>query len=161
MALELGLIRKVFNWYGPRKTLPKFGGDISNKVVKTAQWTFTYSDLPINGISSLEYQIPANATIVSARLQIITAFTSTSTTTDLTVGLRQADGTVINDTGLITATAANQTNIGTVGKLIIGDGALVGTTIGTVQGELYIAPTVADLLTGKARLIVEYLNKGL
>lgn len=161
MAIEQGLVRKVTNWYGPRKTLQNRGGDIPNKVVKTAQWTFTYEDLPINGLDNLEYQIPANSTIVSAKLQIITAFTSTSTTTDLTVGLKGADGTTMDDDGLIAATEGTQTAIGTAGNLVIGAGALIGKNSGTIAGELVVAPTVNDLLTGKARLIVEYLNKGL
>jgi hypothetical protein len=93
---------------------------------------------------------------LNARLEIITAFTSTSTTTDLTVGLEQADGTDIDLDGLVTAANATQDTIGAVG-LITGSGALVGASIGAAAGEVVVTPSVADLLTGEARLVVQYL----
>lgn len=165
MGMENQAIRNVLNHFGPRKINSKYGAETDNSVIKTVSWIFDYNDLPDASTNGLDYQIPANATIISAKLQIITPFTSTSTTTDLTVGLQKADGTQIDDDGLITAVHASQTAIAVAGAIIDGAsgtaGALVGKSIGTADGELVVTPTVADLTAGKARLIVEYIKQGM
>jgi hypothetical protein len=159
MGFEIDGKRGVANYYGVRTTNGKFGGQQSTKegVVKSAIWDFDYNDLPNYGSGALHFQIPANATIVSATLYVDVAFTSTSTTTDLDVGLYTAAGVAIDADGLITAANATQTAIGTAGNVVTGSGALVGKTIGTTAGELVVAPTVADLLTGAGRIVVEYV----
>ena len=159
MTIELAPIRGVANHYGTRTTKNKYGGQESTKmgVVKSAEWHFTYDDLPAALNSNLPQVIPANASIVSATMYVDEAFTSTSTTTDLTVGLEEKDGTDIDVNGLIEADEATQTAIGTAGNVINGAGALVGTTIGTEAGQLIVAASVDDLLTGKARVVVEYV----
>lgn len=158
MGFESMAVRGVNNHYGPRTTNSKFGGDLtSDGLIKQAVWQFSYNDLPAGATNNMGQVIPANAKIISAYMEIITAFTSTSTTTDLTVGLEQADGTDIDVDGLLTAVNADQTAIGTAKKLIVGTGALVGATIGTAAGELCVIPSVADLLTGEARVVVEYM----
>lgn len=160
MGFESMAVRGVNNHYGPRKTNSKFGGDLTTDgIKKQAIWQFLYNDLPDASTSNMEQVIPANAKIVSAYLEILTAFTSTSTTTDLTVGLQTSAGTAIDDDGLITAVNASQTTIAAAG-LIVGTGALVGATIGTSAGELTVAASAADLLTGEARVIVEYILVG-
>lgn len=165
MSFELDSKRGVFNHYGQRVTNQKFGGTGSDEVIQYAIWSFNYNDLPAGGTSNLQMSIPANARIISSVLEIITAFTSTSTTTDLTVGLEQANGTDINLSGLITAAQATQTTIATAGNII--DGAsgtpagLINVTIGAAAGELIVTPSAADLLTGRARLIVGYIKAGL
>ena len=68
--------------YGPRSTGGKFGAVISQDgVVKQAVWDFTYNDLP-DGSSTdslgISHIIPANSTILSAKLIVDTAFASTS-----------------------------------------------------------------------------------
>lgn len=165
MGFENQAIRGVLNHFGPRSINQKFGGDIPNAVIKTVVWTFDYNALPDASTNGLEYVIPANSTILSAKLQIITAFASTSTTTDLTVGLQKADGTAIDDDGLITALQATQTTIAVAGAIIDGASgtaaALIGKTIGTTDGELVVTPSVADLTAGKARMIVEYIKQGM
>ena len=162
MGFETTAVRGVLEHYGPRKTNQTFGGRMSwDNQKKTARWTFDYNDLPDAALHNLGLSIPAGSTILTARLRIITAFTSTSTTTDLTIGLQQADGTEIDNDGLITAAQATQTTIAVAGSII--DGAsgtpanLIGKTIGAAAGELTVAPSVADLLTGRAEVIVEYL----
>jgi hypothetical protein len=151
--------------YGVRTVDSSFGGRIDDDVVKTVQWTFSYDDLPTGSTSNMEYSIPANATILSAKMQIIDAFTSTSTTTDLLVGLVTKAGVEIDYDGFITAAQATQTTIAVVNSIIDGasgtPGALIGTTIGTTAGELSVTASAADLLTGKARLIVRYITRGL
>lgn len=165
MSFENQAIRGVYNHYGPRKIEQKFGGETDNSVIKTVSWIFDYDNLPDASTNGLDYQIPANATIVSAKLQIITPFTSTSTTTDLAVGLQKADGTAIDDDGLITALQATQTAIAVAGAIVDGasgtPAALVGKSIGTSDGELVVIPTVADLTAGKARMIIEYIKQGM
>tara|TARA_R110000823_G_scaffold5450_2_gene21463 strand:+ start:274 stop:762 length:489 start_codon:yes stop_codon:yes gene_type:complete len=158
MTIELAPIRGVANHYGTRTTRNKYGGQESTKmgVVKSAEWHFTYDDLPAALNSNLPQVIPANASIVSATLYVDEAFTSTSTTTDLTVGLEQKDGTDIDIDGLLTAANATQTTIGTAGNVIAGTGALVGVSVGANPGQLIVDSSADDLLTGKARCVVEF-----
>ena len=156
MGLEQNAKRLTVTSYGPRKTITKISGVNDNNWRRIATWTFNYDDLPAPGTYNLQHVIPAGSSIISAKLRIITAFTSTSTTTDLTINLQQADGTVIDNSGLVSATDATQTTIGTAGNVITGTGTLVGKTIGAANGELVVAPTVADLLTGRAEVVVEY-----
>lgn len=168
MAFEKNLIRNVFNHYGPRKVDQHFGGQQNNEVVKRIAWTFDYTMIGtlagtdvVGSTQSLEYSIPANSTILTAGLQIITAWVSTSTTSDLTIGLEQADGTDIDLDGLLTAVNASETTLAVVGSYITGTGALVGKTIGAAAGELIVTPSVDDFTAGKARLFVEYITAGL
>lgn len=162
MSLETQAIRGVSKQFGVRTTDMSQGGRIDgDSLIQTAIWDFNYNDLPAGGTTNQEHSIPANSVILSARLRIITAFTSTSTTTDLTIGLEQADGTDIDLDGLITAAQATQTTIAVAPSVINGasgtPAALINATIGTVAGELVVTPSVADLLTGRAQVIVEYL----
>lgn len=167
MSFENSAGLGVLTHYGPRTTLGKFGAEQNSKdIIKKALWDFTYSDLP-DGASdalSLNYIIPANSTIVSAKLIIDTAFTSTSTTTDLVIGLyRATDGTTAIDAdGLITAAQATETTIAIAGAIIDGASGTPGALIGrvsdtTYDGVLVVAPTAADLLTGTGRIVVEYI----
>ncbi len=164
MALENTAGLGVQKHYGPRTTNQKFGGQVPDDLVKYAAWTFSYNDLPDAASDKLGLSIPAYAKILSAKLEILTAFTSTSTTTDLTVGLQTSGGTEIDNDGLITAAQATQTTIATRGNFIDGasgtPAALIGASIGATAGELVVTPSVADLLTGKARVIVSYIVEG-
>lgn len=162
MTFETDTIRGVVDHYGVRETDQKFGGRVSwNDLKKTAIWTFDYDDLPDAHAHNLDQVIPAGSTILSAKMRIVTAFTSTSATTDLTVGLQESDGTEIDNDGLITAAQATQTTIGTAGNIIDGSsgtaGALLNVSIGSANGELVVTPSVDDLTAGRAEVIVEYL----
>jgi hypothetical protein len=164
MALETQLIRGVTKNYGARETTGKYGSNHTRlDNIKLAKWVFDYDELPTNDSTNMGLSIPANSTIISAKLRIITAFTSTSTTTDLTVGLRTASASSedIDDDGLITAAQATQTTIAVVNSIIDGSSgtpaALIGKTIGTSAGELYVVGSVDDLLTGRAEMLVEYV----
>lgn len=163
MGIETMLKRSTTQHFGPRKTTGRYGAKSINTTGRreTARWVFNYDSLPDADSHNLDLVIPANSTIISAKLNIITAFTSTSTTTDLTVGLQKSDGTEIDNDGLITAAQATQTTIAVANSVIDGasgtPGALIGTTIGTSDGELVVTSTAADLLTGRAEMIVEYL----
>ena len=164
MAFEKDTQRGVLNSYGVRTTTGKFGAEdaAEHGIIRSATWDFAYNDLPSGSSANLSlcHKIPANSTIVRARLFIDSAFTSTSALTDLTVGLyRATDGTTaINATGLITATDATETTIGTAGNVITGTGALVGKlSDATYDGVLVVAPTTADLTAGTGRIVVEYV----
>lgn len=161
MPLEILPKRGVVAHFGQRKTNAKYGGDVSANFKRTAIWVFKFDDLPTYGTTNIEKVIPANSTIVSAKLRILEAFTSTSTTTDLSVGLRTKAGVEIDDDGFITTAQATQTTIAVVNSIIDGAsgtaGALINKTVGATDGELYVVPTVADLLTGRAEMIVEYI----
>lgn len=160
MSFESAPVRGVTVHYGTREINEKFGGSYGTKdAYKRAEWTFDYNDLPAGGDGgNLAQAIPAGATIVSAKMYIVTGFTSTSTTTDLTVGLETDAGVAIDADGLITAVEATQTAIATAGNEITGAGALVGVSVGADAGELVVAPTVNDLTAGKARVVVEYVE---
>lgn len=159
MGFEIDSKRGVSAHYGPRSQNGKFGGQQNYEVgvVKSAIWDFVYSDLPSYGSNGLQFSIPAGASILSAILVVDVAFTSTSGTTDLDVGLYTSAGVEIDANGLITATEATQTAIGTAGNVVTGAGALIGKTIGATAGELKVTPTVADLTAGKGRIIVEFI----
>lgn len=151
----------VLNYYGPRDIEQKFGGRTDDDLYKVAAWTFSYDDLPAGATNKLGMSIPAYSKIISAHLEILEGFTSSSTTTDLAIGLEQANGTDIALDGLVTAAQATETVIATRGNFVVGAGALVGASIGANAGELVVTPTVADLTAGKARVVVKYLPEGL
>jgi len=158
MGFETDSKRSVQNHYGPRVVNNKFGGSLpSNGIVKSIMWDFAFDELPVGSSSNLEASIPAGSTIVSAKMYIDTAFTSTSTTTDLLIGLEQSGLTDIDADGLITAANATQATIAVLNSVITGTGDLVGTTIGAAAGELLVAGSDTDLLTGQARVVVEYV----
>lgn len=159
MPFELDTRRGVFNSYGIRTTNGKYGSQqgTKNGVIKSAIWDFVWNDLPSAGTSTLHAVIPAGATIVSARLLVDVAFTSSGSATDLTVGLQQANGTEIDNDGLLTAANAVDTAIAVAGNVITGTGALVGKTIGANAGELVVLASDANLTGGKGRVVVEYV----
>ena len=162
MTLDVQAVRSVSKQFGPRQTDMKYGGRVDeDSLFHTAVWDFNYDSLPAAGTNNQQHVIPANSVIVEAYLRIITAFTSTSTTTDLTVGLEQADGTDIDLDGLITAAQATQTTIAVAPSLIKGSSgtpaALINVGIGSAAGELIVTPSAADLTAGRAQVIVTYL----
>lgn len=161
MGFSAASTRGVTVHYGPRSTNMKYGSvNDSDGVIKEAVYTFTYDQLPNYGSGNMEFSIPAYAKIISSRFEVLTAFTSTSTTTDLDVGFYTSAGVAIDADGLHTAAQLTQTAIATRGNFYLGAGALIGTSIGANAGELVVTPTVADLLTGKARIVVQYMLEG-
>jgi len=158
MGIETAAKRGVAVHYGPRTTEGKYGRQgVEDGRTKSCEWTFDFDDLPAGYDGNLGATIPANASIVSATLEILTPFTSTSTTSDLNIGLEEGDATAIDVDGLIAAAEATQATIAVDGALIAGAGALVGFTIGAEVGQLVVLPSVDDLTAGKGRVIVEYI----
>lgn len=80
--------------------------------------------------------------------------------TDFTVGTYTETGSAISATGLVSATEGVIANLGTVGEIIIGNGALVGDTSGTVgiTANSWIAVTTNGTFSaGKLKLLIEYV----
>lgn len=145
----------VLNHYGPRVTDQSFGGH-QNTVnhVKTAVWQFTYDNLPDGATDNLALSIPANSTIVSAKLRVVTAFAGG---TSYAVGLETSADGVIDADGLLTDANLPLASLTPAGKLLTGTGALVGTTIGASAGELTVTAT-GTFTAGEAQVIVEYIT---
>lgn len=161
MGLETTAIRGVTAHYGKRETSKQYGGEFSIEgPIRTIDYVFDYNELPNYGSNNQQIVIPAYAKVISSYFEVLEAFTSTSTTTDLDVGLYTSAGVAIDADGLHTAAQLTQTAIATRGNFYTGAGALVGVSIGATAGEVVVTPTVADLLTGKARLIIKYITEG-
>lgn len=161
MALENSSGRGVLSHYGPRSVDESHGGETAGEdgVSRVVEYLFDYDDLPAYGATNLEHVIPAGARITKATFDVLVAFTSTSTTTDLTVGLWQDDnGGTYDADGLLTAAQLTQTVIATLVRTT-GTGAVVNGVPLTEACQVYVTPSVDDLLTGKARLTVEYTMK--
>jgi hypothetical protein len=159
MSLEKGLLRGVMKQYGVRTTDMKYGARIDDDLIKTAVWEFDYNDLPTYGTTNLEHVIPAGSSIIDCRFRIITAFASTSTTTDIDIGLYTSAGVAIDADGLVTVAEATQATIAVAGAVITGAGALIGKlTHASSDGELVVTPNVNDLTAGRGQVILRYVT---
>ena len=158
MSLENSAGRGVLAHYGPRATDEAYGGSLSgeNGYNRVVEYEFDFDNLPAYNATSLAHVIPAGARITGASFEVITAFTSTSTTTDLSVGLWQDDnGATYDEDGLLTAAQLTQTVIATLVRTI-GTGAVINDVPLTEACQVYVTPSVDDLLTGRARIVVSY-----
>jgi hypothetical protein len=116
-------------------------------VTKTAEWDFTFDNLPEVLDSNLPQVIPAKASIIDATLFVDDTWTGA---TAFNVGLSKKDGTVVDADGLIAA--ADGKNEGDVN---VGEGALVGGSVGADPVQLTVAVT-GTATAGKARVVVQY-----
>jgi len=171
MALENTSGRSVLTNYGTRPTDTQYGGETAGEsgILRVAEFVFDYDELPgynaadataptVN-TTSLAQVIPAGAIITSASFEVITAFTSTSTTSDLLVGIMDDDGgTTISDLdGLFTAAELTQTVIAVAGgRTVSAAGAVLNTRLAEAV-QISVSPNVDDLLTGRAKLTVAYI----
>lgn len=144
----------VRNHYGPREIVEKFGGEVSTSgLTKEAEWVFDYDDLPVYGTGGeMEVTLPAGAFIVSAKIEVLTAFAGAGTET-YNLGLNSDASTAIDADGIDAAVAIGAL---TAGAWIDCDGALVGASIGAAAGQLVVVASAGTVTAGKARLIVEY-----
>lgn len=157
-----GGVRKT---YGPLLSPATNPEPVVSKEVMTGnvvqiELNYVFNNLPTASnppaADALRHVIPAGALILNARRYVSTDFNSTSGTTVVDVGLyKVADGTALDADGLIDSSVA-------------ADGSNVGWEVGTVASPLnttgvseaayiVVTPSVADLLAGKARVIVEYI----
>ena len=161
MSLENTSGRSVLANYGTRNTETQYGGDLAgeNGKLHTVEYVFDYDELPAYNATSLAKVIPAGARITEAAFDVITAFVSASTLTDLDVGLWQDDnGATYDADGLLTAAQLTQTVIGTLVRTL-GTGAVVNGVPLTEACQVYITPTTDDLTAGRARLTVSYYEQ--
>jgi len=117
---------------------------------KVAEYVFSYDDLPapVDSTGTRQLIIPANSGIRGVELKVSEAFTGA---TSLSAGLQQADGTEIDNDGLIAA----ETTL-TAGSYSVGAGALVGASTGAADGQVVV--TLAGTATaGVATITVDYL----
>ena len=139
--------------YGARVTDKKYGGTLTGRNGSNrATWVFDYDDLPVNGTNNMYAEIPANAYITEATIRVLTAMTGSVGT--LTIGLEEADGTVIDVDGIDVAIAQGTLTLGTV---IVCDGALAdGTaTIGANAGQLLVT-TGGTVTAGRFEVTINY-----
>lgn len=151
-----GSTRRAATHYGRRvdESQAMSEHNVSQNVYKQ-EVTFKYNDLPTAQLDELNQRIVAGARVLSMVLKVHEAFTSTSTTTTMTIGLQQPDGTEIDNDGLLTATAVDANF--TAGAYVDGAGALVGAASGLANDGIVVCiQSVDDLLTGEATLVVEY-----
>lgn len=157
MALEKMEVRDVLNHYGPRTIDQSKGGIMpGDGYTRHLTYTFTYDNLPSEGETNLEMQIPAYAKIVGAYLEILEGFAGDGSDT-IDIGLNESDGTEIDEDGLFAAVAEG--DIDSRGDYVEGDGDLVGASIGSEAGEVVVTGP-SSLTAGKARLVVEFVPEG-
>lgn len=120
---------------------------------RTLVLTFSFDDLPVNGLDEANLSIPANAYIDTATLRVITAFAGG---TSYDIGLTEPDGTTIDDDGIDVAIAL--TAMDAVGETVLMDGALVQNLagIGSAKGQVDIVAT-GTYTAGKAEITIVYM----
>ena len=98
-----GSSRRAATHYGTREIedkLPsKYAGANGKGIL---DYTFSYEDLPVEGLDEAILRLPANARIFRATLRIHTAFAGG---TSYNFGLQEADGSVIDADGIDAAVA--------------------------------------------------------
>lgn len=96
--------------------------------------------------SSKAYFIPAGASVLSARLVLVTE----SFDEAIEVGTAERDGTAIDADGLIA------TGTPTAGAVVTGAGALIGTNVAE-DSYIIVTATTDEPTAGRATLVVEYV----
>ena len=115
-----------------------------------------HDDLPeANDQDNLIPTIPANSFIISARVHSTVDWESTSGTTNLLVGLSEPDGDVVDADGLVEAFAADDFS---AGSWEVGDGDIVGASVGADDVQVTAEPSTDDLTAGRGVVIIEYIT---
>lgn len=189
MGFEDSAGLSVRNHYGPRKTNERFGSEVSTSglikevgalvdiadVVTGAPTTSNVLMNPAGG-GEMELIIPAYAKILSAKIEVVEAFSTTggtaATAASLQLGLdKYSDGTAIDADGLIDATdgaltIASNDIAEPRGTVLIGSNAALvpNVSIGADDGQLYCVLVINDITdmtaaAGKFRIVVEYIDE--
>lgn len=147
-------VNTVGVYYGPRgfenKVPSKLNtdGSVSELVID-----FDFNSLPsTDATDALVLSIPANSKIESAVLFVKTAFAGG---TSLAVGLSTTAGVAVDADGLITDANAPLANLNAAGKIVTGNGALVGVSSGAAATQVTVTAT-GTFTAGKATLVVKY-----
>lgn len=142
----------------------RFGRDrvtqVHNGVTSAEEKVFVYDmqdatelgDADTAAAAGDEGFIPAGAIIKDAYFVVDTAFTSGGSAV-LDIGLKEADGTAIDDDGIDAAVAVAGL---TADAVVIADGALVGTRL---SEDAYVSMTydTAAFTAGAGKLVVKYI----
>lgn len=149
MALESVGGRQTF--FGPSESNQKWGAKVAKHgSVTEIEYEFSYDDLPdADSGNKMNIEIPANSYVKSAVLKVGTAWAGG---TNLSVGLEQTDGTVIDADGLH---AAILTAALTANSIHVGGGALIGASSGS-NDAIVAVTTTGSFTAGTAKLVVEY-----
>ena len=143
--------RRAATHYGTREIEDVIGtGYSADQGKEVLEYNFSFDDLPVEGQDAAILQLPANAVLVAASIDVVTAMTGTSGT--LTLGLKQPDGTVIDVDGIDVAVAQA---VLLANARIIADGALIGKTIGANAGQLVVT-TGGTVTAGKFLVRLEF-----
>ena len=153
MGIEV--LNGVRNWYGPRGAEDKLPA-----LIKTTGYTkemvidFDWDDLPTySADGSMVLEIPADSFIVSSKVHVKTASAGSSAVYHF--GLYTSAGAEIDldglDASVAQATLAED-------AWVVGDGALVGASIGAAAGQIVVALASGSATGGSYRLIVEYIQ---
>lgn len=119
---------------------------------KEVVYEFSYNDLPdADDGNEMVIRFPAGCKIESADLIVGTAWVGG---TNLSVGMEQTDGTVIDADGIH---AAILTAALTAGSLHVGGGALIGTVADASNDQVVSVTTTGTFTAGTAKLVVKYL----
>lgn len=148
-GVTAGSKRRAATHYGVRDIEDKIGSkyaEVQGNGEMTV--TFNYDDLPTYGEDQAILRIPTGAVIKRAYLRVHEAFVGG---VDITTGLYESDGTVIDADGLhaVILTAAL-----TAGSYHVGAGALVDTAL-AADGQLVVTAN-GSFTAGKATLVVEF-----
>ena len=156
----------VATHYGVRTVEGKYGGEISDDVVRHIVFDIDAADLSsVNpaAVSGLDFVFPIGTTFLSTQFIVDEAVVGP---TAITAGTYLAsDGTTAHDAdGLMTAAVGVVTAMDAVGDRVIGTGALLATGTGaafavTAPVVVRVLPTVAAATAGKIRVYITYLMK--
>jgi len=154
MGYEVGAKRNVTTHYGPRTTDGQYGGQESSKegLLKTAEWDFSWSNLPVTGTTALTFKLPANTIVQSALVYITTAWAGTSTPT-MQVGLV---GAATDPNGFVDEAQGTNALILTKGAVITGAGVYIGKTVGTSDAAITVTAQTGAFTAGSAKLRITY-----
>lgn len=154
-TFEILPVGGVLQQYGPVDAEKGFTTKLSTYgALSEMEVDFTFNDLPTTSTqNNLILRIPPHALIVSARLGTVVPFAGG---TSYTIGLRQPDGTEIDNDGLLTAVNGALANINAKGKWVVGTGALIGLGIGANPGQIVVTAS-GTFTAGEGKLVVTYL----
>lgn len=143
--------RRAATHYGTREIEDVMGSvyptDSGKEVL---EFVYSFDDLPVAGLDAAILQIPANAVLTEATIDVISAMTGTTGT--MTLGLYEPDATVIDADGIDAAVAQAAL---VANARIVCDGALIGATIGANAGQLVVV-TGGTVTGGKFLVRLEY-----
>lgn len=125
---------------------------ISKELVKVLNDASTVADTDTAAVQGDEYPIPADAIIQRAYFVVDTAFAGATAVLD--IGVKQKDGTNIDDDGI--DSAIDVTSL-TAGAVIECDGALVGAEVGANDAYIMFTYDTAAFTAGAGRLYIEYI----